>query len=83
MELGFESTVHVAAGVAFSLSWGISGERTMSISHGDSTIYSGSIGSIESDTFPDNQYEFGLFTYLQSLEGREFEVINYWVNTYD
>jgi hypothetical protein len=39
------------------------------------------VGSIGPDDFGTNQYEFGLFSYLQAdpATHREFHVINYWV----
>ena len=79
LELGYEFEVSVAFGALFGFSVGLSGERTLSVSHGDSTTYSGTIGSIDADNFADNRYQFGLFTYLQAVDGQEFEVINYWV----
>ena len=64
----------------------------MQVSHGDSTTYSGTVGSIDAEHFADHRYEFGLFTYLQSLcrervhpdRGseticQEIEVVNFWV----
>ena len=55
--------------------------HTTTISHGESTTYVGTVGSIDSTHFANEQYRFGMFTYLQadSVSGQEFEVINYWV----
>jgi len=60
---------------------GASGFRTLTVSKGSATSYIGSVGSIEGNSYAANQYQFGLFTYLQAdpRTGREFEVINYWV----
>lgn len=79
LELAYEFEFEVAYGQLAGISLGLSGTRTLSISHGDSTTYSGTIGSIERTLFPDNRYSFGLFTYVQALDDQEFEVINYWV----
>lgn len=78
LELGYEFEVEVAFGALFGFSVGLSRERTLSVSHGDSSTYSGTIGSIDADNFADNRYRFGLFTYIQALEGQEFEVLNFW-----
>jgi hypothetical protein len=79
LELAYEHSFSAAFGGKVGWSLGISVGRTLSISHGDSTTYSGTIGSIEKTLFPDNRYSFGLFTYLKALDGQEFEVVNYWV----
>lgn len=79
IELAYEYESEAAYGALVGFSVGISGERSVSVSHGDSTTYSGVVGSIDSTNFADNRYQFGLFTYLQELDGRELEVVNYWV----
>ena len=65
--------------VGFQFGGGIATSTTVSRTNGSS--YEGVIGSIDAEHFLDNQYRFGLFTYLQSDPGSglEFEVINYWV----
>jgi len=80
LELAFEFESETAYGALVGWSVGLAGERTLSISHGDSTTYAGTIGSIDSAHFADNRYEFGLFVYLQALDGQEFEVVNFWVD---
>jgi len=79
LELAYEFECEVAYGQLAGFTVGLSGARTLSVSHGDSTTYSGTIGSIERSLFPDNRYAFGLFTYLQALDEQEFEVVNFWV----
>jgi hypothetical protein len=94
LEFGYEYESEVAYGPLIGFTIGISGERTLSVSHGDSTTYAGVVGSIDAAHFAENRYEFGLFTYLQSLcrqradsEGemeevcQEIEVVNYWVES--
>jgi FG-GAP-like repeat len=55
--------------------------HSTNITHGSSTTYVGTVGSIDAAHFANEQYRFGMFTYLQgdSASGQEFEVINYWV----
>lgn len=77
MGVSFEATMIFGAAISWEV--GIEFGRTLSISHGDSTLYSGSVDSIAADFYADNIYGFGLFTYLKSLGDREIEVINYWV----
>ena len=79
LELAYEYSFNAMFGGEVGFSVGLSAARTLSVSHGDSTTYSGTIGSIEKTLFPDNRYSFGLFTYVKALDGQEFEVINYWV----
>ena len=81
LELAYEYEVETAAGILAGFSVGISGSRTITATHGDSTIYSGAIGSINKDFFAENRYSFGLFAYIQAEHGQEFEVLNYWVET--
>ncbi len=59
---------------------GASSTSTM-IQRTTTTSYVGTVGSIDDDNFRDNQYRFGLFTYLQADpdSSHEFEVVNYWV----
>jgi len=79
LAVGFSTEWKFMLGAAISLEVGIETGRTLSVSHGNSTLYSGSVDSIDEDFYADNVYGFGLFTYLQSLGDREIEVINYWV----
>jgi len=60
---------------------GVGGSHSLNVSKGNATTYSGTVGSIDADNFAENQYSFGLFTYLQAnpVSGAEFEVINFWV----
>jgi hypothetical protein len=79
----FEANVAVGPGakVLAGYTLGAGAHHMLNVSKGSSTSYSGTIGSIDAENFVDNQYQFGLFTYLQAntLTGIEFEVINYWV----
>lgn len=63
----------------FAVGGGLSHSTT--ISRGQSTSYVGTVGSIDAEHFADEQYRFGMFTYLQGdpTSGQEFEVINFWV----
>ena len=70
----------MAAGFAFEFSAGIEFGRTLSVSHGDTTLFAGSVDSIDEPFYADNVYGFGLFAYLQTLGDQEIEVINFWVD---
>jgi hypothetical protein len=62
----------VGAGVEAGISWGTS----------ETSIYRGTIGSIDADHFADNLYSVGLFTYIYNYRNpgvQQFEVVNYWV----
>ncbi len=71
--------IKTIAGAAASFSVGVEAGRTMSVSHGDRALFSGSVDSIHADYYAENRYAFGLFVYLQTLDDREMEVINFWV----
>jgi hypothetical protein len=79
IEVAYEYEAETAAGVLVGFSVGVSAERSLTSSHGESTIYAGSIGSIDKDFFGANRYSYGLFAYVQAEQGQEFEVLNYWV----
>ncbi|MBV1959702.1 MAG: hypothetical protein KUG53_03095 [Pseudomonadales bacterium] len=79
LELGFEFEAETLAGGAFSLSVGAAAERVLSVSHGDTTLFAGAIGSIPGENYADQGYKFGLFAYLKALGDQEFEVINFWI----
>jgi hypothetical protein len=79
LELGIEYEIETLAGAAATASIGLSAERTLQVSHGDSTLYATSVGSIPAEFYADNQYQFGVFAYITAVEGKEFEVVNIWV----
>ena len=82
LELGIEfESFTTVVGIKFDVNFGFSSTWSFKLSHGEGTIYEGSVGSIDAANFAAQQYRFGLFTYLQADPdtGREFEVINYWV----
>ena len=70
-----ELTVGVIAG--FNV--GYSATASMTVTSGSSTSYTGTVGSIPKSTHDANYYEFGMFTYKQTLDGEPFEVVKYWV----
>ncbi len=84
-ELNFslEMSLAIGPGVKFLVggSYGVGVNHTLNVSKGSSASYLGTVGSIDADNYVANQYQFGLFTYLEAnpATGREFEVINYWV----
>jgi hypothetical protein len=71
----------VVYGVLFGFQVGGGTSFSTSITRSTGKSYVGTVGSISDADFSDNQYSFGMFTYLQSDpgSGQEFEVINYWV----
>ena len=78
LELG--ESVDVTAGPAmagYSVGYGVSASLT--ITSGSSTSYSVTVGDLSAETFADNQYSYGMFTYVQPVADQEFEVINFWV----
>ena len=79
LTVGTSFEAEVAYGAKFTVEVGVEVGRTMSISHGNSALYSGSVDSIDEDLYVDNVYGFGLFSYLKRLGDYEFEVINFWV----
>lgn len=75
-----EKSVDVTAGPAlagFSVGYGVSASLT--VTSGSSTSYSVTVGDLDAASFADNQYSYGMFTYVQTVEDQEFEVINFWV----
>ena len=73
-------SVDVTAGPAltgYSVGYGVSASLT--ITSGASTSYSVTVGDLSAETSADNQYSYGMFTYVQPVGGQEFEVINFWV----
>ncbi|MEZ5962252.1 MAG: VCBS repeat-containing protein [Planctomycetota bacterium] len=71
----------VILGGLFGFQLGVTGSSSTTLTRGSGTSYVGVVGSIDAKNYVDNQYRFGLFTYLQGDPGSglEFEVINYWV----
>lgn len=72
----FETT---GEGYVFGYSVGYGTSASLTITSGSSTSYTGTVGSIDSADYNANYYNFGLFTYVQPLDGQKFEVVNYWV----
>lgn len=75
-----ERSVDVTAGPAlagFSVGYGVNASLTFT--SGTKTSYAVTVGDLSAATFAEHQYSFGMFTYVQSLEDQEFEVINFWV----
>lgn len=72
-----------ALGAVTGFSVGASAGANISLTRGNSTIYSGSVGAIDAGNFATNGYSYGLFayTYSDASSSQEFEVINYWVET--
>lgn len=77
LELGFALEAEVMFGGAWSLSFGRSTGRELSVFLGDASSFSGSIGSIPEQNCAEEDCRFGLFAYLKRLGDQEFEVVNY------
>jgi hypothetical protein len=76
----YEKSVEVTGGGAIAgFSVGYGAEAALSITSGSQTTYTGIVGSISANDFAENAYQWGIFTYVQSVDGQAFEVINYWV----
>ncbi len=60
----------------FDVGYGASASLT--VTSGTSTTYTGTVGSIDPAHFNTNYYDFGLFTYVQPIDGQKVEVVNYW-----
>lgn len=58
---------------------GYGATASLQISSGQTTTYTGTVGNIDSADFAAHQYQFGMFTYAQPLDGQKFDVVNYWV----
>jgi hypothetical protein len=79
LAMGFSFEAEMMFGAAIQWEVGIERGRTLSVSHGDSTLFAGSVDSIDARFYAENVYAFGLFAYLQVLGDQEIEVINFWV----
>ena len=81
MAVAWERSVKTtAAGVMGGFSVGAEASATLGYAVGTQTSYGGTVGEITPDNFADNQYEYGLFSYVQDHNsGQSFQVINYWV----
>ena len=82
LSIGFQTDVEVTAGpVVAGFSVGVTASNALQVTSGESFSYTGVVGSIEAASFWDNQYSFGLFTYVHEdrVSERQWQVINYWV----
>jgi hypothetical protein len=76
----YEESVDVTAGPAMTgYSVGYGASASLTITSGASTSYAVTVGDLSAETFAENQYSYGIFTYVQPLSDQEFEVINFWV----
>jgi hypothetical protein len=76
----FESQCTIL-GIVFDYSLGFSASWSTNMTMGAGTSYVGTVGSIDDENFEREQYNFGLFTYLNSVPDRyiEYQVIDYYV----
>jgi hypothetical protein len=76
----YEKSVEATAGVGiagFSVGYGV--DAALTVTSGSSTSYTGIVGSITGSDATANAYSWGMFTYVQGVDGQRFEVINFWV----
>lgn len=82
LEMGYEfSVMATTGGAVFGYSIGSSVEDSITVVSGQETSYTGTVGSIPTGSAIGNVYSWGLFTYVyeEPGSGREFQVIDYWV----
>ena len=80
VEVEFEAQATAGIVVA-GFSVGVSAESSLQIVHGEESTYTGTVANLPSNTFAENYYGWGLFTYVMDdhVSGQQFEVLNYWV----
>jgi len=82
LALSFEVEVEATLGGAVAgFTVGSTLGSSLTVTSGESTTYTGTVGAIDAANFPIHGFSFGLFTYVHTdpFSGREFEVIDYWV----
>ncbi|MFW7379530.1 MAG: hypothetical protein ACOH5I_12025 [Oligoflexus sp.] len=81
LEVGVELTVKLTGGgVMGGFTIGASTSSSLSVVNGTEKSYTANVGDLSADSFPGNQYNFGMFTYFQPhSSGQKFEVLNFWV----
>ena len=74
--------IKATAGVVVTgMSIGYGEGKTITLSSGSETSYTGTVANLDEENFTANPYSFGLFSYVYSeTGGQQFEVLNYWVN---
>ncbi len=65
-------------GHVFGFNVGYGTSAGLTVTSGTSTTYTGTVGSIDAADYSANYYQFGLFTYVQPVNGQQIEVVNYW-----
>ncbi len=82
LAMGWQADVETTlGGLVHGFSVGASVSNSLTVTSGDLSSYTGSIGSLPADQFADNQYSYGLFTYVHEdpTTLQQYEVVNYWV----
>jgi hypothetical protein len=81
VELDADFDVEATAGVVMAgFSVGTGTSHTLSVTMGQDTSFTGTIGSIDGDHYSDSFYQLNMFAYTQTAPtGQQFQVVNYWV----
>jgi hypothetical protein len=88
LEIGYEKELAVTGGgfgVEAGVGASLGGSVGAALSWGSSTstVYRGTIGSLDASSFADHVYSTGVFTYIYNYDNEEapqFEVVHYWVD---
>ncbi|MEO0603379.1 MAG: hypothetical protein AAF211_18210, partial [Myxococcota bacterium] len=68
-----------AGSVVAGASVGWSAGNTVSYASGEESLYQGKVANLDAQSFIDDGYAYGMFTYIYDVGGRQFEVLDYWV----
>lgn len=82
LELDFEIEMEATgATILGGFSIGAGTSKTLRVTSGEATTYTGTVGAIDAADFAAHRYSFGLFTYVyrDPSSGQELEVLDYWV----
>lgn len=80
LALAYSAEFELAFGAKVVFEVGFEKGRTLTVSHGDTSLFSGSVDSISTEFYSQYEYGFGLFAYVQSVGDHEIEVVNFWVD---
>ena len=67
LALAYSAEFELAFGAKITAEVGFETGRTLTVSHGDTSLFSGSVDSIGKDFYAEHEYGFGLFAYIQPV----------------